>query len=136
MLFLFGLYEQLNSHFLLWKLNSLHKPSIGMISADENLVGISFMIKTTIRLPCLSWSRQKGEAYQGIWNWLTGKDSSSLVSEITNTTIIHLICSASKSNLFLNELRLSSPITIFQRVFLRIPYKFSLYKSVEPSLRF
>ena len=41
MLFLFELSEQLRSHFLLWKLNSIYKPSIGLLSADKNLTGIS-----------------------------------------------------------------------------------------------
>ena len=88
MLFLFGLYEQLNSHFLLWKFTSIYEPSIGLVSVDKNLAGISSLIKTIIPSPCWSRSRCKGEAYPGIQNWLTGKDSSSLVSEITNTSVI------------------------------------------------
>ena len=117
MLFLFGLYEQLNSHFLFWKCNSIYKPSIGLVPADKNLAGIFSLIKTIIPPPCWSRSRWKGEAYPEIRNWPNGKDSSSLVFELTNTSMIPLICSASKSNLFLNELILSCPITIFWRFF-------------------
>ena len=63
----------------------LEHQSIGLVSADKNLVEISSLIKGIIPPPCLSRSRRKGEAYLGIRNWPTGKDSSSLVSEITNT---------------------------------------------------
>ena len=101
MLFLFGLYEQLKSHFLLWKFNSIYNPSIGLVSADKNLAGISSLIETIISSSCWSRSRQKGELYPEIRNRSTGKDSSSLVSEITNTSMIPLICLACKPNHFL-----------------------------------
>ena len=96
----FGLYEQLNSHFLSWKFNSIYKLSIGLVSADKKLTGISSLIKTIIPPPCWSRSRRKREVYPGIRNRPTGNDSSSLVSEITNTLMIVLICLASKSNFF------------------------------------
>ena len=88
---------------------------------------VFILIKTIAPLLFLSLSRRKGEAYPGIRNWLTGKDSPSLVSEIASTSMIPLIRSASKSNLFLNELI---------RFFLRISFKFSSYEPVESSLRF
>ena len=88
---------------------------------------VFILIKTIAPLLFLSLSRRKGEAYPGIRNWPTGKDSPSLVSEIASTSMIPLIRSASKSNLFLNELI---------RFFLRISFKFSSYEPVESSLRF
>ena len=63
----------------------LEHQSIGLVSADKNLVEISFLIKAIIPPPCSSQSRGEGEACLGIQNWPTGKDSSNLVSEITNT---------------------------------------------------
>ena len=124
MLFLFGLYEQFNSHFRLWKCNSICKPSIGLVSTDKILTGISSLIKTIILPPCWSRSRWKVKVYPGIQNWSTGKDSSSLISEKTNTSMILLICLASKSNLFCNELILNCAITVFRRFFLHISFKY------------
>ena len=127
MLFLLGSYEQLKSHFLLWKFNSIDEPSICLVSADKNLAGISSLIKAIIPPQCWSRSRRKGKAYPGIRNWPTEKDSSSLITELTDKSMILLVCSASKSYLFLNELILSCPITIFRRFFLKISFKFSSY---------
>lgn len=87
-IFLFGLYDQLNILFLLWKLNSIDKPSIGFVSTDRNFIGISSLIKTIFPSPYWWRTRRKEEAYPVIRNCWTGKDSYSLVSEITNTSII------------------------------------------------
>ena len=102
-LFVFGSSEQLNSRFLLWKLSSIYKPSIGLIPAEKDLAGISSLRKIIFFLSCWSQSRRKREVYPGILNWPTGKDSSTLVFELTNTSIMPMACSTGKSILFLNE---------------------------------
>ena len=124
--FLFGLYEQLNSHFPLWKFNAKYKPSIDLVPADKKLGEISSLIKALIPPPCWSRSRRKVEKV-------------SKNSKLANWKQLTEICfwnnshrwSTGKSNLFLNELILRWPKTIFRRFFLQISFKFSSYESLS-----
>ena len=53
-----------------------------------------------------------GEAYPSLINWLSGNESSILVSEIIKISLLFLIISVKASNLFLRELIFMWPIEI------------------------
>ena len=78
-----GLQEQLSNHFFLRNLSSRNIPSILKVSLEITLEGISSLTKTIILPPNSFQSPRKGDVKLVILNWPTGKDSLSLVSDIT-----------------------------------------------------
>ena len=81
--------------------------------------------RTNTMIPPPFWSRSKrnGEEYWGILNWLSGKESSSFVSEMTITSIFPETWSVRISNLFLKEFMLRWAKTIRLRFFVRINFR-------------
>ena len=81
--------------------------------------------RTNTMIPPLFWSRSKrnGEEYPGILNWLSGKESSSFVSEMTITSTFPEIWSVRISNLFLKEFMLRWDKTIRLGFFVRITFR-------------
>ena len=102
MLFLLGLYEQLRSHSFFRKFSSIKSASMSLSSKDKNLAVMSSRTNTMIALPF--WSR--------FLNWLSGKESSSFVSEMTIKSTFPEIWSVRISNLFLKEFMLRWTKTI------------------------
>ena len=78
-----GLQEQLSNHFFLRNLSSRNIPSILKVSLEITLEGMSSLTKTIILPPNSFQSPRKSDVKLVILNWPTGKDSLSLVSDIT-----------------------------------------------------
>ena len=123
MWFLLGLYLQLKSHFFFGKFSSIKSVSMGLSSKDKNLTVMSSRTNTMIPPPFWSRSKRNGEEYPGILNWLSGKESSSFVSEMTITSTFPEIWSVRISNLFLKEFMLRWDKTIRLGFFVRITFR-------------
>ena len=78
-----GLQEQLSNHFFLRNLSSRNIPSILKVSLEITLEGMFSLTKTIILPPNSFQSPRKSDVKLVILNWPTGKDSLSLVSDIT-----------------------------------------------------
>ena len=125
-LFFCGLYEQLISHFFLWRIISTKKLSGVGKSWLRTLAGMSSRIYNNMpaEYAVLLRSNLIGQWKSSIENWLCGKLSSSLVSDIIKMSIEPLICSHRRSNLFVKELIIRCPdinlLTLLMRMFLRV----------------
>ena len=67
-------------------------------------------------------SKLKGAWQPSIKNWLSGKLSSSFVSDIINVSTEPLLSSLSISNLFLNEFAFSCPNISLLKLLMQIPF--------------
>ena len=77
-------------------------------------------MKSIILPPFLFQSRRKGVPKPSKKNWRSGKESSTLVSDVIKISILSLIISAEESNLFRIELIFRCAKIILLRLSLRI----------------
>ena len=106
-------------HFCPLKFISTKQLSIESFSELISFAGISSRASNMMLPPLQLRSNLSDDLYSSIWNQLIGKISSSLVSDIIRISMLPLIYSINKSNLFLMDFTLMWITISFFRSYLR-----------------
>ena len=127
MLFLWGLYEHISSHFVSRKFISITKHLVSEDTYEiiSNLEGISSQTYTSISSQVFVLFSLKGAAKPSRTNWLVGNDMSNLVSETIRISMLPKTASDKSYILVLIEFMLIWLIRFFILNFFNVSLKLS-----------